>query len=67
MERVAARVDVVHYYVDDLIFLQDEGTGVFAVDLWLGGEIARGQDGVEGWDFSGGVGYVVEEGADGGG
>lgn len=37
--------------------------GVFAVDSGVGGVDAGGHGGVEGWDFGGDVGDVVEEGA----
>ena len=65
VEGVLARVEVVDDDVDDLVLLQDERVRVGAVDGWVGGVLARAEDGVEGGDLGGDVGDVVEEGAGG--
>ena len=57
-------VEVVEDDVDDFVFFEDETVRVGAVDQGIGGEVAGGEDGVEGGDFGGGVGDVVEEGAE---
>lgn len=63
VEGVFAGVGVVEDDVDDLVFGEDEGVGVYAVDGGVVGGGAGGEGGVEGWDFGLHVGYIVEEGA----
>ena len=63
VERVLSRVVVVEDDLDDLVVVEDELVGVGAVDEGVGGVGAGGEDGVEGGNFGGDVGFVVEEGA----
>lgn len=60
MPGVPTAVEVVDHYFDNLIVLEDEGIGRVAVDKGIGGEQASGERGVEGWDFLGRVGLVVD-------
>ena len=64
MEGMTAGVEVVEDDFDDLVFLEDEGVGVGAVDGGVGGGDAGGEGAVEGGDFGPDVGDVVEESAD---
>lgn len=64
MKRVLARVVVVDDDLDDIALVQDMRARVGPVDVDGGGEAPRAEDGVEGGDFGGFVGYVVEEGAE---
>lgn len=61
MKRMFTRIKIVDDNIDDLIFGDDEGVREFAVDGYVGGVLACCERGVEGWNFLGGVGYVVEE------
>ena len=65
VEGVFAGVFVVEDDVDDLVFGEDEGVGVGAVDGGVGGGGAGAHYCEEGGDFGADVGYVVEEGAGG--
>lgn len=62
VEGVSACVVVVDDDVDDVVFLQDEGVGVGAVDVGVGCRLAGCEGCVEGGDLGGDVGDVVEEG-----
>lgn len=42
MEGVSARVEIVHYQLDDLVFFKDERVGVFAVYRRVRGEVSCG-------------------------
>ena len=57
------RVIVVEDDLDDFVMCEDELIRVCTVDEGVSGVGASGEDGVEGGDFRGGVGLVVEEGA----
>jgi hypothetical protein len=63
VERMLARVEVVEYDINNLVFPEDERVCVGAVDARVGGVLVGSEDGVEGWDFGRDVGDVVEESA----
>ena len=63
VERVFPRVVIVEDDFDDFVVCEDELIRVCTVDEGVSGVGASGEDGVEGGDFRGGVGLVVEEGA----
>lgn len=64
VERVFPRVVIVEDDFDDFVMCEDELIRVCTVDEGVSGVGASGEDGVECGDFGGGVGLVVEEGAE---
>ena len=62
MEGMFARVHVVEDYLNYLIFLEDVGIGVFAIDFCIAGGYTCGENAIKGGDFRADVGYVVEKG-----
>ena len=62
MEGVFARVHVVEDYLNDLVFLENEGVGIFTIDARVASRHTCGESAVKGGDFRANVGYVVEEG-----
>ena len=65
VEGVFAWVVVVEDDFDGLVFGEDEGVGVGAVDVGDVCGCGGCEGGVEGWDFGGDVGGIVEEGTGG--
>lgn len=62
MERVFSRVLVVEHDLDHLVVAQHVRVGVGTVHGRVGGQVARGEGGVEGRDFRTYVGDAAKEG-----
>jgi hypothetical protein len=61
VEGVTAGVVVVDDYFDDLVLLENEWVGVFAVDGGIVGVCAAGEGSVKSGDLGSDVGDIIEE------